>query len=164
MSMARIPTSLRSISSTQPSLLDPLALWPPAGARTLHSHGARRRRGLCCGRELLLHLRRTGVSSRGGRMGRRCGSICWWKFSASPASSAQPPAWAPRGGWHICWIDRDGCEIPARHVRGSVRGTDRHETRQTARGAYSFYQFFYQLYSNIYCFLLPQSDQKNKQF
>ena len=37
MSMARIPTSLRSISSSQPSLLDPLPLWPPAGVRTLHS-------------------------------------------------------------------------------------------------------------------------------
>ena len=46
-------------------------------------------------------------------MGRRCGSICSWKFSAASASSAQLGlgAAAVTSAGSI-----DGCEILARHV------------------------------------------------
>jgi len=110
MSMARIPTSLRSISSTQPSLLDPLPLWPPAGARTLPTHSLTRsasRRGLCCGREL--RLRRTLAGWRTvGRRRRTDGSTMriYMFVEIFSRVSVVSSAWARRGGCHICWINR----------------------------------------------------------
>jgi len=58
MSMARIPTSLRSISSTQPSRASSIRFLSgrrPAPVRSTHSlTRSASRRGLCCGRELRL--------------------------------------------------------------------------------------------------------------
>ena len=104
------------------------------------SHGARQGVGSAvAGSYACVGLWQAGVPSRGGggRMGRRCGSICSWKFSAASASSAQLGlgAAAVTSAGSI-----DGCEIPARHVRDSET-----QTRQTARGAYCFYQVFRQL-------------------
>jgi len=112
----------------------------PYAAPLTVSHGARQGVGSAvAGSYACVGLWQAGVPSGGGggRMGRRCGSICSWKFSAASASSAQLGlgAAAVTSAGSI-----DGCEILARHVRGSET-----QTRQTARGAYCFYQFFRQL-------------------
>jgi hypothetical protein len=130
------------LHSAEPSLLDPLPLWPPAGARTLHSQSHTERVKAWA----LLWPGATPASGDSGRLAYRLEEEDGWVDDADlyvrgifqPRQRRQLSLGSAVGAAAVTSAGSiDGCEIPARHVRSSET-----RTRQTARGAYSFYPIF----------------------
>ena len=97
------------LHSAEPSLLDPLPLWPPAGTRTLlhsQSHTERVKAwallwpGATPASGTLAGWRTVGRRTDGSTM------RIYMFVEIFSRVSVVSSAWARRGGCHICWIDR----------------------------------------------------------